>query len=130
LHDAAMTKFSQWWKRSVRGGYAFAEGAFLHGDPPERHWVKETRRSLLWGLVIPAVLILTGLFCWKCGLIIALIYPLQILRLSLRNKRELKPYPWLLATFNVLGKFAELYGQFRFYYQHLFGRVVQLIEYK
>lgn len=130
LHDAAMTKFSQWWKRSVRGGYAFAEGAFLHGAPPELHWVKETRRSLLWGLVIPTALILAGLFCWKCGLIIALIYPLQIFRLSLKNKKELKPYPWLLATFSVLGKFAELYGQFRFHYQRLFGRVVQLIEYK
>lgn len=130
LHDAAMTKFSQWWKRNVRGGYAFAEGAFLHGAPPERHWVKEVRRSLLWGLVIPTILILTGLFCWKCGLIIALIYPLQIFRLSWKNKKELKPHPWLLATFSVLGKFAELYGQFRFHYQRLFGKVVQLIEYK
>ncbi len=130
LHDAAMTKFSQWWKRSVRGGYAFAEGAYLHGAPPERHWVKETRRSLLWGLIIPVAAILTGIFCWQCGLIIALIYPLQIFRLSMKNKKELKPRPWLLAGFSVLGKFAELNGQFRFYYQRLFGRVVKLIEYK
>ena len=130
LHDAAMTKFSQWWKRNIRGGYAFAEGAFLHGAPPEQHWVKETRRSLLWGLVIPTIAILVGFFCLKLGLIIALIYPLQILRLSLRNKKELKPHPWLLASFSLLGKFAELYGQFRFHYQRLFGKVVQLIEYK
>src|SRR3990167_5804095 len=27
LHDAAMTHFSQWWQRTLRGGHAFAEGA-------------------------------------------------------------------------------------------------------
>ena len=26
VHDAAMVYFSQWWKRSVRAGYAFAQG--------------------------------------------------------------------------------------------------------
>ena len=49
LHDAAMTRFSQWWKRMRRGGHAFAEGAALHGAPPERHFVSETRRALVWG---------------------------------------------------------------------------------
>ncbi len=130
LHDAAMTRFSQWWKRNIRGGYAFAEGAYLHGAPPERHWVKESRRSLIWGLLIPALVILTGFFGWQYGLLIALIYPLQTFRLSLRNKKESKPRPWLLACFSVLGKFAEMYGQLRFYYQQAFGRAVRLIEYK
>lgn len=130
LHDAAMTKFSQWWKRNIRGGYAFAEGAYLHGAPPERHWVKESRRALIWGLVIPAIIILAGIFCWPCGLIIALIYPLQLCRQALKNKKRSMPRPWLLASFNVLGKFAEMWGQLRFYYQCLFGRAVQLIEYK
>ncbi len=41
LHDAAMNRFSQWWKRSVRAGYAFAEGAAIHGAPPVGHWVEE-----------------------------------------------------------------------------------------
>ena len=31
LHDAAMTRFSQWWIRTRRAGHAFAEGAWLHG---------------------------------------------------------------------------------------------------
>jgi GT2 family glycosyltransferase len=37
-HDAAMTRFSQWWRRSERAGHAFAEGAALHGKSPQRHW--------------------------------------------------------------------------------------------
>ncbi|MES2182641.1 MAG: glycosyltransferase [Pseudomonadota bacterium] len=130
LHDAAMTKFSQWWKRNIRGGYAFAEGAYLHGALPERHWVKESRRALIWGLAIPTIIILAGIFCWPYGLLAALIYPLQLCRLALKNKKELKPHPWAIASFNVLGKFAEMCGQLRFYYQCLFGRAIQLIEYK
>lgn len=130
LHDAAMTRFSQWWKRNVRGGYAFAEGAYLHGATPERHWVKESRRSLIWGLVIPVIVILVGFFCWQCGLIVAMIYPLQIVRLFLRNKKKWEPHPWLLAGFNVLGKFAEMYGQLRFHYRRVFGSAIRLIEYK
>ena len=43
LHDAAMTRLAQWWKRAKRAGHAYAEGAALHGAPPERHWVRETR---------------------------------------------------------------------------------------
>lgn len=48
-HDAQITRISQWWKRTKRAGHAFAEGAALHGAPPERHWVSETRRALIWG---------------------------------------------------------------------------------
>jgi GT2 family glycosyltransferase len=36
LHDAAMTQFKQWWRRAVRGGYAFAQGAYLHGASKEK----------------------------------------------------------------------------------------------
>ena len=30
LHDAALLRFGQWWRRSVRAGHAFAEGAPHH----------------------------------------------------------------------------------------------------
>src|SRR5438477_4772598 len=50
LHDAAMARFSQWWKRTVRSGHAFAEGFALHGAPPERHNTKQVRSIWIWGL--------------------------------------------------------------------------------
>ena len=34
LHDAAMTRIGQWWRRNQRSGYAFAQGAYLHGRCP------------------------------------------------------------------------------------------------
>ena len=55
LHDAQIMHLKQWWKRSVRNGHAYAEGAWLHGKPPEKHWVKESRRIWFWGLILPLV---------------------------------------------------------------------------
>lgn len=122
LHDAAMTRFGQWWKRTRRGGHAFAEGAALHGAPPERHWVAETRRALLWGAILP-VLTLAGLLVTPWAAILLLIYPLQILRLSRRMGLE-------RAVFTVLAKLPEALGVLQYRFNRLRKRRAGLIEYK
>ena len=53
VHDAAMTRFAQWWRRAVRAGYAFAHVSRLHGASPERLFVWESRRAWLWGIWLP-----------------------------------------------------------------------------
>ena len=73
-HDARMTRFAQWWRRSVRAGHAFAEGAALHGAPPERHWVAETRRALIWGAGLPGVILAAGL-AHPAAFAVLLVYP-------------------------------------------------------
>lgn len=130
LHDAAMTQFSQWWRRAMRGGYAFAEGAYLHGGSPERHWVKESRRAWVWGLLIPISGLLLTWVSWAYGLMIVMAYFLQVCRLALRNKHQRSSHPWTIAFFLVLGKFPEMLGQVKFQYQRLIGSPGKLIEYK
>ncbi|WP_299557643.1 glycosyltransferase [uncultured Sulfitobacter sp.] len=119
-HDAQITRFPQWWRRSMRAGHAFAEGAALHGAAPERHWVAQTRRALLWGAVLPALLIpasmIVGVWVW-------LIYPVQVARLARRGG-----IAW--AFFTVLGKFAEAFGALGYYWRRLRGGRIRLIEYK
>lgn len=122
LHDAAMTRFAQWWRRSRRAGHAFAEGAALHGAPPDRHWVAETRRALLWGAVLPLAVVLAGL-AHPAGWLLALFWPAQVARLARRGGLE-----W--AFFTVLGKFAEAQGALGYYLDRLRGRRRGLIEYK
>ncbi|BBR55791.1 MULTISPECIES: glycosyltransferase family 2 protein [Pseudomonas] len=129
LHDAAMTRFSQWWRRSLRGGYAFAEGAFLHGAAPERHWLRESRRAWVWGLGIPlATLLACTLFGWG-GLLLLLVYPLQVLRLMRRGRGSLQQNG-LQAGFLVLGKFPEMCGQVKFLLKRFGVGKSVLIEYK
>jgi glycosyltransferase involved in cell wall biosynthesis len=128
-HDAAMTRASQWWKRSMRTGYTYAEGAHLHGAPPERHCVRESRRAWLWGLGLPVAVAIGALLSspwWLAGLAI---YPVQMLRLYARFPGTAKGRA-LRAVFLVLGKFAEVAGQFKYLALHWSGRQAHLIEYK
>jgi hypothetical protein len=129
LHDAAMTRFSQWWRRSLRAGYAFAEGAFLHGAPPERHWQRESRRAWLWGLGIPLAIVAACALLGGWGLLLLLVYPLQAMRLARRGGRSVREN-WLQAVFLVLGKFPEMVGQVRFLLNRFTAGKTVLIEYK
>src|SRR6185436_17293838 len=52
-HDAAMDRFGQWWKRTLRSGFAFAQAAHLHGAPPDRLGVRESVSVWAWALGIP-----------------------------------------------------------------------------
>lgn len=129
LHDAAMTSFRQWWLRIVRSGYAFAEGAHLHGAPPERHWVRESRRAWLWGLGLPLAICAAMVVLGPWAALLALIYPLQVLRLYLKSAGS-SPERALRALFQVLGRFPEAVGQLRFLRNRLLQRRAALIEYK
>lgn len=129
LHDAAMTRFGQWWRRTMRGGHAFAEGAFLHGATPEQHWLRESRRAWFWGLGIPLAALIASLIMGPAGWLLLLVYPLQITRLALRGKRSAREN-WLLAFFLVLGKFPEMLGQAKFVLSRFGAGKTALIEYK
>ncbi|MEZ5706268.1 MAG: glycosyltransferase family A protein [Burkholderiaceae bacterium] len=123
-HDANITRFSQWWKRMVRSGHAFAEGAWLHGSPPERMWVWETRRALLWGAVFPVAIALTMAAISPVAVVLVGVYPLQWLRQSLRTRSARN------SAFLLLGKFAEAQGVLKFHIERLRGVHGQIIEYK
>jgi GT2 family glycosyltransferase len=133
LHDAAMTRFGQWWKRQVRGGWAYAEGAAMHGRPPERHCVKQSRSAWAWGLVLP---ILSLALAWPTRGWSLLLMPLgyaalaaKIYRYRRRRgdpPRDARRY----AAFTALGKIPEALGQVRYYRTRWSGRRATLIEYK
>ncbi|WP_323614057.1 glycosyltransferase [Pseudomonas putida] len=129
LHDAAMTRFGQWWRRSVRAGYAYAEGASLHGAPPERHWLRESRRAWVWGLGIPLLVALASIWIGLWALVLLLVYPLQMLRLARRGGRSARENA-VQAVFLVLGKFPEMLGQMRFVLNRFMAGNPALIEYK
>lgn len=116
-HDAQITRFAQWWRRSLRAGHAFAEGAALHGRGPDRHWVAETRRALLWGAVLPAVILLLALLWPAAALVLALAYPLQLARLVRRGGLA-----W--GVFTLLGKFPEALGVLK-YHTARDGRIIE-----
>jgi GT2 family glycosyltransferase len=124
LHDAAMTLFAQWWRRTMRSGYAFAEGASLHGFGPERHWVRETLRALFYGGLLPLAAMLLAALLDPWYLLLLLAYPAQVLRLS-RGQGG-----FTRAFYLVLGKFPEFLGALKFVGRMLAQAPARLIEYK
>jgi glycosyltransferase involved in cell wall biosynthesis len=131
LHDAEMTRFGQWWKRMVRGGFAYAEGAALHGAPPERHWTKETNSILTWGIAIPSLSILTLGVTHGLSLILWAGYPVMTYRIyQYWAKSGLSgPDAWLYALSCMGGKFPQAQGALRFYIGKVLNRRSRLIEY-
>ncbi|WP_371060684.1 glycosyltransferase family 2 protein [Rhodosalinus sp. 5P4] len=123
LHDAAMTRFGQWWQRTRRGGYAFAEGVALHGAPPERHCVAPLRRIVAWGLVLPLATVL-GALVSPWALLLLLAWPAQVVRLRLRGR------PWYQAVFLTLSKLPEAQGALTYWWRRLTRARARLIEYK
>lgn len=127
LHDAAMARFSQWWKRTRRGGHAAAEGMAMHGARPERHGVAQVRRALIWGLALPGVAVAGSLATpWTLTLLLA--WPAQMLRLSLREGGDRGA--WEQALFLTLGKIPEAMGALEYWARRGLRRPTGLIEYK
>ncbi|MEO1236000.1 MAG: glycosyltransferase [Planctomycetota bacterium] len=142
LHDAAMTKFSQWWRRNVRAGHAYAQGAAMHGKT-DGHNVKQARSMEFWAGILPAMIIVM-LFSmiimppwapwYALAILVCLLgYPILALKIWLyRRSRygDRSRDAALYAVFTVIGKFANQLGQAKFRRNRRRGRVGKIIEYK
>lgn len=129
IHDAAIYHFSQWWRRMLRAGYGFGQATTLHGAPPERHGVAESRRAWIWGFCIPLIALSFSIALSPWALLFLLVYPVQVMRLAIHGKRT-KRQNWWRATALVVGKFPEVLGQMK-YQVDRYRRVQSgLIEYK
>ena len=128
LHDAAMTRFGQWWRRCVRNGHAFAEGAHIHGRAPERHYVRELRRAWIWGAFLPGAIILLAAIN-SFWLLAISAYPAEVARLAFKAQRS-RGHRWLQALFLVLGRFPECLGQLHFVMSRITGKRRELVAYK
>lgn len=138
LHDAAIDRFSQWWRRTVRAGHAFAELVHLHPRSPLHDFARSRWRILFWGAVIPLVAIAGVLMtamadrAWILLTLAAVVLViLQWLRVGMRETRRHRPSrAFAFAFFLALGKYAELIGLLRFHLDLWRGRRARLIEYK
>jgi len=138
LHDAAMTRLSQWWKRMVRAGHAYAEGADKHGGPPEYHNVRQVRSAIVWGLALPVTaiaLLLIGLIePWALiGFGVIMLGSIaMLLKIALYRRR--KGDPWFDALFyaymTLKGKLPTALGILKYHRNKRAGKRSALIEYK
>lgn len=109
VHDAAMTRFSQWWQRNRRSGYATAEALDLRGEGNFR-LRQAVASNLFWAL--PPMWLLWP-FLWA---------------------RVYRTGGALVASFTTLGKVPHCQGQVQYWFRNLLrgsaSAKTRLIEYK
>lgn len=138
LHDAAITRFGQWWKRTVRSGHAYAELADRHRGSSLQDYDRRLRKVLVWGLLLPFAFLaslvfgLVGNGFWL--LIAAALFLLPLAQIARLTMRERKRHGWRkgawLALFLTLAKPSQAMGWLRYRTGRLRGRRAALIEYK
>jgi GT2 family glycosyltransferase len=132
LHDAGMTHFSQCWRRSLRAGHAYAEGAARHGHEPERHSVRNSRSIWFWGLALPVAALgftpLTG----GASLLLFGGYAVLGLRIFRSKRRQglSGSDAGLYAVACLVGKLPQAVGQLLYWKKRLTGQRGGIIEYK
>lgn len=138
IHDAAMLKFSQWWRRAIRAGHASAEGCAIHGRSPERHNVRAVLSALFWGVSVPIVAVgfLIAAVWWPWAVMGSPITLFGYVALAAKISRSMQRKGFiafdarLYAAACVLAKFPKSLGIFQFWLNRLRGRPSTLIEYK
>lgn len=133
LHDAAMYRFGQWWKRSVRGGWAVAEGYAMYGSAPERYMKREYLSGFLWGLVVPCLALGGAWFTYGLSLLLLVVYPIlagRIYRFRREAYQDSPSHAALYAMFCTVSKLPQAIGQISYWVNRWRGKSATLIEYK
>ncbi len=134
LHDAKIIHFSQWWKREIRNGYAYAEGVWLHGTSRDRHWLRESFRCWFWALFLPLLTVIgliptQGLSVVLLGIVYAsLAY--KVYRMTKNKGFQPKDAISYALFCGVLDKYPKLLGQIQFFLLKLLRRQRTIVEYK
>lgn len=132
LHDAAMLKFSQWWKRSVRGGWGVAEGYAMYGKSAEHYMVREHKSGWLWGLTVPLLSLGLAPFTYGLSLLLLLGYGYLAWRIYGYRRKFGDPaeHARIYAVYCTLSKLPQVIGQIKYWLTRWQGKQATLIEYK
>jgi len=133
LHDLAITRFSQYWRRSLRAGYAFAAVSARFRDTSDPMWSEDARRNRLRGLfwiATPLVALVASIA--RMSLLPLALWLLILVAVAARTatQNRWKRAPWttlLLYGFHShLQQIPIFFGQLQF----LFNGKKALMEYK
>ena len=127
VHDAKILRFGQWWTRSVRGGFGYAQVWSTTAHLPRRVFDAQLRSALFWALGVPLLIFLAAAVAREPLILLALppVYAAQILRIAARRGLSLRSLQ--SAAMIVLAKLPEGLGALKYFLgQHSSG----LADYK
>lgn len=138
LHDVAITRMKQWWQRSRRTGYAFAELVDLHKSNADPSWRRLLRSSLGWTAInsLASLGIIVAIFedeiaIKAAALVPAILSAIQLLRMANSKRHRMgwvRSGQW--SALMMIAKLAQTTGWLKFKQQSSTGTRSKLIEYK
>jgi cellulose synthase/poly-beta-1,6-N-acetylglucosamine synthase-like glycosyltransferase len=136
LHDLGMTRFSQYWRRGLRSGYAYAEVSRRYRGTDLPLWSHESRRNLLQGGAMLAIVVGAPLLAIAGQSLVPLFA--AIIVVCVLVARTALRYQWkarslttrlLYGLHSHLGHIPILFGQLKYHLDRYLGKRAQLIEY-
>ena len=127
-HDAALQRFSQWWKRAIRSGYGCAQLFDVQKGRVASGFTRQLIKNVVWSLLGPVAL-LAAVFVSKWFLVLLLAYPAQIVRIAVRV-RSRSSHPWTYAAVMMAGHFAGFEGARQYAWHAATGRIPRQADYK
>jgi glycosyltransferase involved in cell wall biosynthesis len=136
LHDLNMTRFSQYWRRAMRAGYAYAEVSSRFRESVDPMWLRESRRNVRGGsfwigwLVVSIIwfaLRTPWILPWL-GLLIAL--PVRSAWKARSRAPGQKSLLLLYGIHSHLQQIPILVGQLRYFQDRHSGKRRTQIQYK
>lgn len=137
LHDLAITRWSQYWRRAVRAGHAYAEVSNLLKNTETPLWERDAKRNLMLAIILISV----AIFGLAGSLFFSSMLPFLLslgffTAISIRTAWKCR---WKstdimsLILYGVHSHFQQIpiaFGQLSYYYLRWQGKRRGLIEYK
>ena len=137
LHDLAMYTIKQYWRRSVRTGYAYAEISSMYANTNDPLWSAESRsnwtRGIFWTCGPAFVLLLSILMGSSLPVFLFLLLALALFARTAMKVRSRTASTKLLAAYSVHSHLQQIpifFGQLRYRRQRQRGGNAAIIEYK
>jgi glycosyltransferase involved in cell wall biosynthesis len=112
-HDAKILSIRQWWRRTQRGGFGYAQVWTASKGLPKRLYGRQLRSALTWVVAAPVVTMLVAMLLREPLILLLLpfAYALQLARIA-RNCRA--PAKLTKAALILSAKIPEAIGAARF----------------
>jgi glycosyltransferase involved in cell wall biosynthesis len=130
-HDLAMTKWSQYWRRATRAGYAYAEVSQRFRGSGLPFWEEDARRNRNRALVLIGLCVIGLTGRWPFLVVLSLLAAL-VLRTAAKTRWKSRSFltRLLYGIHSHLQQIPIFAGQLQYWKDRRAGRVRGLIEYK
>ncbi|MFC1876747.1 glycosyltransferase [Thermodesulfobacteriota bacterium] len=133
FHDAAIMRFSQWWKRNLRMGHGGAQivslGLSAYGG--KSYFLRGIASMWFWAIIFPVSVLMFALIINISFLLLFTAYLVQLVRIATHVYKRIEDVKLsvICSFFSIIGKWPQLQGQLLFLKRKLFGQAYTIVEY-